>query len=81
MKKLGAHKIINYKEENYLNHGPFDIVFEAVGKSDLSKNLDILKPEGVLILCSGFASIGMLCKKKKKKIIQGMSLFTIEKHL
>lgn len=51
--------MINYKEKNYLESGLYDIVFETVGKSVLSKNLDILKPEGVLILCSGFASLGM----------------------
>lgn len=48
--KLGAAKAINYKEENFVSAGGFDVILDIVGAPYLAKNIDALNPFGKLLI-------------------------------
>ncbi len=50
LRKLGAHKIFNYEEENFLECDlRYDYIFDAVGKSTYGKCKHLLKAHGIYI--------------------------------
>ena len=53
VRSLGAG-VIDYTKEDYTKSGPFDVVYDTVGKSSYSGNLRVLKPRGTLILNAVF---------------------------
>jgi NADPH:quinone reductase-like Zn-dependent oxidoreductase len=53
VKSLGA-EVIDYTKEDYTLSGPYDVVYETVGKSAYSGNMRILTPGGTLILNAVF---------------------------
>lgn len=51
VKSLGADKVIDYTKDDFTKNGEkYDVIFETVNKTSLSRNLKSLKPKGVLIL-------------------------------
>ena len=53
VKSLGAD-VIDYTKEDYTLSGPYDVVYDTVGKSSYSGNIKVLKPRGTLILNAVF---------------------------
>ena len=53
VKSLGA-EVIDYTNEDYTLSGPYDVVYETVGKSSYSGNMHMLTPRGTLILNAVF---------------------------
>jgi 2-desacetyl-2-hydroxyethyl bacteriochlorophyllide A dehydrogenase len=53
VKSLGAD-VIDYTKEDYTASGPYDVVYDTVGKSSYSGNMQVLKPRGTLILNAVF---------------------------
>ncbi len=53
VKSLGAD-VIDYTKEDYTSGGPYDIVYDTVGKSSYSGCISMLKPKGTLILGAVF---------------------------
>ncbi len=65
VKSLGAEKLIDYKKEDYSKCGEkFDIVFDAVGKTDKSKAKKVLKAGG------SFVSVKMITKEKDENLLR-----------
>jgi 2-desacetyl-2-hydroxyethyl bacteriochlorophyllide A dehydrogenase len=51
VKSLGADKVIDYTKDDFTKNGEkYDVIFETVNKTSLSRNLKSLKPKGILIL-------------------------------
>ena len=48
--KLGATKAINYKQEDFVSAGGFDVILDMVGAPYLIKNIDALNPFGKLLI-------------------------------
>ena len=53
VKSLGAD-VIDYTNEDYTSSGPYDVVYETVGKGSYSGCMKVLKPKGTLILNAVF---------------------------
>lgn len=48
--RLGASKAINYKQEDFLSAGGFDVILDMVGAPYLEKNIDALNQYGKLLI-------------------------------
>lgn len=48
--QLGASRAINYKKENFVDAGGFDIILDMVGAPYLEKNIDALNQYGKLLI-------------------------------
>jgi NADPH:quinone reductase-like Zn-dependent oxidoreductase len=49
IKSLGADKVIDYTKEDYTKTGPYDIIFDTVGKSPFSGSIKSLKKKGIYL--------------------------------
>ncbi|HEA71061.1 MAG TPA: NAD(P)-dependent alcohol dehydrogenase [archaeon] len=63
VKSLGADKVIDYTKEDFTKSGPYDVVFEAVGKISSSRCKSSLKKNGT------YLSSGSLTKEKTENLI------------
>lgn len=53
VKSLGADKVVDYTKEDYWKiEEKFDVVFDTVGKTTISKSLSLLNDKGSLLLAS-----------------------------
>ncbi len=53
VKSLGADEVIDYTKEDYTKNGVvYDLIFDVLGKSTFSKNVDILSDKGYYLLGS-----------------------------
>ncbi len=77
VKSLGADKVIDYTKEDFTKNGQtYDIIFDTVGKTSVSRSLRSLKVKGFCI----FATFGLpmliqvlwLLRKSSKKAIFGV---------
>jgi len=79
VKSLGASKVIDYKKEDFSETDElYDIVYEAVGKTSISKGKKILKKNGIYIggasgLLKGFSQLLWTAITSNKKIITGIA--------
>lgn len=53
VKSLGAD-VVDYTKEDYTSSGPYDVVYETVGKGSYSGCMKVLTPRGTLILNAVF---------------------------
>lgn len=54
VRSLGADDVFDYKKENYIESGRrFDLVVDMVGNHSPSDNLQVLEPDGRLVLVGG----------------------------
>lgn len=51
IEELGG-KAINYKRDDFRTSGPYDIIFESVGYSNFTDDINSLTDRGTLILIS-----------------------------
>lgn len=78
VESLGADKVIDYTKEDYKKSGPYDVIFETVGKSSFSDNIRLLKKNGIYLLGAVFKMswyLGILWKTitSSKKLIGGVA--------
>lgn len=53
VEQLGAHKVIDYTEEDYLNKkASYDVVFDTIGHQVVSSCSNLLRPGGVFVDCA-----------------------------
>lgn len=54
LKSLGADLVIDYRQTNYTEGDPrYDLIVDMIGNHSLSANLDVLKPDGRLVIVGG----------------------------
>ncbi|MFT7557908.1 MAG: NADPH:quinone reductase-like Zn-dependent oxidoreductase [Planctomycetota bacterium] len=76
---LGASKVINYRKEDFSEtEQRYDIVYETVGKTSISKGKKILKKDGTYIggasgLLKGYAQLLWTSLTSSKKIVTGVA--------
>lgn len=78
VKALGADEVIDYKTEDFTNTGPYDIVYETVGKSSYDGCMSVLKPKGIFIMGAVFKlswylkSLGSMFSSRK--VVAGVAV-------
>ena len=83
VKKLGADKVVDYTKTDLADlHEKFDMVFDTVGKGDISKTINIIKPQGRYLhaVTTPFTEINIRLKllKSNVKLIGGTFNPTVE---
>lgn len=79
VKSLGATVVIDYRKEDFSKSGQsYDIVYEAVGKTSISKGKKIVKKNGVYIagasgILKGFSQLLWTSLTSGKKIVTGVA--------
>jgi NADPH:quinone reductase-like Zn-dependent oxidoreductase len=77
VKSLGADKVLDYTKEDFTNNAQaYDIIFDTVGKTSVSRSISSLKEKGLYV----FATFGLLMlvqvlwllRKSDKKVIIGV---------
>ena len=54
VRSIGADHVIDYKKENYTESGGrYDLIVDMVGNHSLRRNLEVLEPDGTLVLVGG----------------------------
>jgi NADPH:quinone reductase-like Zn-dependent oxidoreductase len=54
VRSIGADHVIDYKKENYTeNDRRYDLIVDMVGNHSPRKNLQVLEPDGILVLVGG----------------------------
>lgn len=75
VKSLGADSVIDYKQEDYsMLDTPFDIVFDAVGKTSKSNAKKVLKPEGSFVSITSFTTPTQEHLSKLKELAEAQKL-------
>jgi NADPH2:quinone reductase len=83
--ELGADKAINYKEEDFVSSVSYltqkagvDIVLDMIGGNYAAKNIELLKPQGRLVMINAMmdklATINLLQVMSKQLVITGSTL-------
>ncbi|MFD9126588.1 NAD(P)H-quinone oxidoreductase [Kitasatospora sp. NPDC059571] len=49
-RELGADVTIDYRTENFADHGPYDIILDVIGGEYLQRNVSSLAPDGRLVI-------------------------------
>jgi len=79
IKSLGADKVIDYTKEDFTKSDQtYDIMYETVGKTSISKGKKLLKKNGIYIggssgLLKGFAQLLWTSITSSKKVIIGVA--------
>jgi NADPH:quinone reductase-like Zn-dependent oxidoreductase len=67
VKKLGADEVIDYKKEDFSKNGKkYDVVYDTVGKINIEKAAESIKPEGFLMHSVGTPANTSRIKKALK---------------
>lgn len=54
VRSIGADHVINYKQQDYTESGQqYDLILDMIGNHSLSKNREVMKPGGKLIIVGG----------------------------
>ena len=54
VRSIGADHVIDYKKEDYTQSDRrYDLIVDMVGNHSLRKNLEVLEPDGTLVLVGG----------------------------
>lgn len=79
VKSLGADEVIDYTKEDFAQKAEaFDIIFDTIGKSNISKGLKALKQGGIYLMASSSSMIEPIIKgmfSGNKKIIGGIAKY------
>ena len=82
VKSLGADEVIDYTKEDFTQRtAAFDFIFDTIGKSNLSKGLNALKPNGQYLMASSESLLGPIIKglfSGSKKIVGGIAKYRPE---
>jgi NADPH:quinone reductase-like Zn-dependent oxidoreductase len=79
IKSLGASKVVDYMKEDFFETDQkYDIVYESVGKTSISKGKKILKNNGIYIagasgILKGFTQLIWTSITSSKKIVTGVA--------
>ena len=73
---LGADKVIDYTKEDFTENGEtYDVIYETVGKSAFSRNINSLKDEGTYLAgrfgLPQIVQMGWASMRSNKKIVFG----------
>ncbi|MCP2338017.1 NAD(P)H-quinone oxidoreductase [Actinomadura rupiterrae] len=49
-RELGADEVINYREDDFVEHGPFDVILDNMGAKYLARNVHALAVNGRLVV-------------------------------
>ncbi|MFD0683800.1 NAD(P)H-quinone oxidoreductase [Actinomadura fibrosa] len=49
-RELGADLALNYREEDFVEHGPYDVILDVIGAKYLARNVDALATGGRLMV-------------------------------
>ncbi|MFG3017803.1 NAD(P)H-quinone oxidoreductase [Streptomyces sp. NPDC048254] len=49
-RELGADATINYREQDFAEHGPYDVILDVIGGQYLQRNIQSLAPDGRLVV-------------------------------
>ncbi|MEV8017542.1 NAD(P)H-quinone oxidoreductase [Streptomyces sp. NPDC086554] len=50
VRDLGADLAINYRTEDFAEHGPYDVILDVIGGDYLARNVNSLAPDGRLVI-------------------------------
>jgi len=83
VKSLGADKVIDYTKEDFTKNGQtYDLIFDTVGKTSVSRSIKSLKENGFYILATFglpmLVQVYWLLRKSSKKAIIGVLEETTE---
>jgi NADPH:quinone reductase-like Zn-dependent oxidoreductase len=78
VKSIGADKVVDYTREDFTKiETPFDVIFDAVGKTSKSACKNLLKPKGKYVSVSGSAKKGPNDLLFLKELIESGKLKTV----
>src|SRR5690606_28589061 len=49
-RELGADVTVNYREEDFVEHGPYDVILDVIGAKYLARNVEALAVGGRLMV-------------------------------
>lgn len=49
-RSLGAERVIDYRSEDFVAHGPYDLILDIIGAPYLSRNVRALAPDGRIVV-------------------------------
>lgn len=49
-KELGADETIDYRAQDFADHGPYDVILDVIGGNYLERNIRSLAPDGRLVV-------------------------------
>ncbi len=78
VKSIGADNVIDYTKEDFTKTGPYDVIFDTVGKSPFSGSLKSLTKKGIYLRSVHLTPISILRGiwtniTSKKKVIGGVA--------
>ncbi|MGY5859004.1 MAG: NAD(P)-dependent alcohol dehydrogenase [Candidatus Thorarchaeota archaeon] len=76
VKELGSDHVIDYKKQDFTEMGEsYDVIFDAVGKTSISKSMKALKEGGIFLDAFGLVRRGIQAKlatlRSSKKVLGG----------
>ncbi len=51
--ELGAHQVLDYRTDDFAQHGPFDVIIDINGNASLKRLRKAMTPKGTLVIVGG----------------------------